>query len=60
MRGCGLRRTCAGDVAGLFELARVDAEVAVGGFEQAAEVVEAERVVDGERADDAEAEYARG
>ena len=32
---------CAGDVVGFFELAGVDAEVAVGGFEDAFEIVEA-------------------
>ena len=37
-----------------FELAGVDAEVAVGGFEDTLEIVEAEGVVGGERADDAE------
>ena len=37
-----------------FELAGVDAEVAVGGFEDALEVVEAEGIVGGEGADDAE------
>ena len=41
---------------GLFEFAGVDAEVAVGGFENAFEVVEAEGIVGGEGADDAEAD----
>ena len=45
----------AGNVLRFFELAGVDAEVAVGGLEDALEVVEAEGVVGGEGADDAEA-----
>ena len=44
----------AGNVLRLFELAGVDAEVSVGGFEHALEIVEAERIVGGEGADDAE------
>src|SRR5437773_1976513 len=39
-----------------FGLAGVHAEIAVGGFQQSTQVVEAERVVDGEGADDAEAQ----
>jgi hypothetical protein len=46
----------AGNVLGFFEFAGVDAEVAVGGFEDALEVVEAEGIVGGEGADDAEAD----
>src|SRR5690349_14324797 len=42
----------AGDVAGVLELARVHAEVAVRGLEQPLKVVEGERIVDGERTDD--------
>ena len=41
---------------GFFEFAGVDAEVAVSGFEDALEVVEAEGIVGGEGADDAEAD----
>src|SRR5438094_203779 len=44
-----------GDVARVFELARVHAEVAVGRFEQALQIVERQRVVDRQRADDGEA-----
>src|SRR2546423_7355549 len=44
-------RAC--DVFGLLELARVDAEIAVGRLHQLLEITEAERVVDGQRADDA-------
>ena len=39
-----------------FELAGVDAEIAVSGFEDALEVVEAEGIVGGESADDSEAD----
>ena len=46
----------AGNVVGFFEFAGVDAEVAVGGFENAFEVFEAEALVGGEGADDAEAD----
>jgi hypothetical protein len=46
----------AGNVLGFFELAGVDAEIAVGGFEHALKVVEAEGIVSGEGADDAEAD----
>ena len=46
----------AGDVLGLFEFAGVDTEIAVGGFEDALEVVEAKGIVGGEGADDAEAD----
>jgi hypothetical protein len=38
-----------------FELASVDAEVAVGGLEDAFEIVEAEGIVGGQGADDAKA-----
>jgi hypothetical protein len=41
---------------GFFELAGVDAEVAVGGFEHTLEVVEAEGIVGRKGADDAEAD----
>src|SRR5947199_4002673 len=41
-----------GDVAGLLELAGMDAQVAVGRLEQLLEVVEAQVVVDRQRADD--------
>jgi hypothetical protein len=44
------------DVLGFLELAGVDAEVAVGGFEDTLEVVEAEGIVGGKGADDAEAD----
>jgi len=45
----------AGNVVGFLELAGVDAEVAVGGFENSFEVFEAEARVGGEGADDSEA-----
>jgi hypothetical protein len=45
----------AGNVFGFFELAGVDAQVSVGSFENAFEVVEAEAGVGGESADDPEA-----
>src|ERR1041385_7332723 len=44
----------ADDVVGLFELAGVDAQIAVGRLQQRLQVVEAETIVDRERADDAE------
>src|SRR5579864_5165807 len=40
------------DVTGLFELARVHAEIAVGGAQQALQVVEAQPLVHGQRRDD--------
>jgi len=43
------------DVLRLFEFAGVNAQVAVGGFEHALEIVETERIVGGEGTDDAEA-----
>ena len=46
----------AGNVVGFLELAGVNTEVAVGGFEDALEIVETERFVGGESADDAEAD----
>ncbi len=57
----GLRRPpveelITGDVLRLFELARVDAQVAVGRVQEFFEFVEGERVVDGEGADDGEAD----
>src|SRR3569833_89364 len=45
-----------GDVAGVFQLAGVDAEIAVGGFEQLLEFGEGQNVVDRERAHDGEAQ----
>jgi len=44
----------AADVVGFFEFAGVHAEVAVGSFEQTLEIVEAERIVGGERAENSE------
>jgi len=44
----------AGNVLGFLELAGVDAEIAVGGLQDTLEIVEAEGVVGGEGADDAE------
>src|SRR5215218_7936891 len=49
-----LERLGAGDVLRVLELARVDAQVAVGGVHQSLEIVEGERLVDGERAHDPE------
>ena len=53
-RHASFKKFVAGDVASLFQLAGMHAEVAVGGLEQALEVVEAERIVDGQRAHDAQ------
>ena len=39
----------------LLELARMHAEVSVSGFEHALEIVEAQRIVGGQRADDSQA-----
>ena len=50
----GFEKFQAGNVFGFFEFAGVDAEVAVGGFEDAFEVVEAEAGVGGESADNSE------
>src|SRR5438094_2245997 len=44
----------AGDILRVLELARVHADVAVGGLEQLLEIVESERFVDSQRAHDAE------
>src|SRR6266446_3476579 len=49
-----LERLAAGDVLRLLEPARVHAQVAVRGLEQRLELVEAQRIVHGERAHDAE------
>src|SRR5690242_20241886 len=49
--GEGLR---ARDIAGVFELARVDADVAVCGAEELFEFIERERTIYGQSADDAE------
>src|SRR5206468_3977230 len=43
-----------GNVARFLQFAGVDAEIAVGGLEQAAQVVEAQRIVDGQSADETE------
>src|SRR3954452_24188522 len=45
-------RLGAHDVSGLFELARVHAQVAIGGLQQALELIEGERLVDRERTHD--------
>jgi len=55
-RDSSLEKFDAGNVLRLFELSGVDAQVAVGGFEDAFEIVEAERIVGGKGADDAEAD----
>ena len=54
-RDAPLKKLDAGDVLRFLEFAGVNAEIAVGGFEDALEVVEAERIVGREGADDAEA-----
>ena len=53
LRHAALEALLARDVPGVFELARVHAQVAVGRLEQPLEVVERQRVVHRERADDA-------
>src|SRR5436309_13517115 len=50
----GLERFVARDVAGVLELARVDAEIAVARLEQGLELVEGETLAHRERADDRE------
>src|SRR5215467_3470 len=55
-RDASFEKFYAGNVLGLFELAGVDAQVAVGGFQDTLEVVEAQGFVGGESADDAEAD----
>src|ERR1700688_473286 len=52
LRQAADERLVALDVTGLFELARVHAEVAVGGAQEALEVVEAQPLVHGKRRDD--------
>src|SRR5260370_42713287 len=52
LRQAADERLVALDVAGLFELARVYAEVAVGGAQQALEIVEAQALLHGQRRDD--------
>ena len=54
-RQTALERFRAADVLRVFELPRMDAEVAVGRSQQILQVVEREPLADGERADDAEA-----
>src|SRR5829696_9340112 len=51
-RHAALERLCARDVLRVLELARVDAQVSVGGAEQELEIVERHRVVRGEPAHD--------
>ena len=53
-RHAAIERLVAVDIAGLFELSRMDAEIAVRRAEQALQFVEREMRVDGERAHDAE------
>jgi len=53
-RDASFKKLIAGNVLCLLQLAGVNAEIAVGGLEHALEVVEAERLVGGEGADDAE------
>ena len=55
-RHAARERLLAGDVLRVFELAGVDAQVAVGRVQQPLEIVERQPIVDGQRADDAEAE----
>jgi hypothetical protein len=55
-RDAAFEKFYAGNVLRFFELAGVDTEVAVRGFEHALEIIEAERVVGGEGTDDAEAD----
>src|SRR5712692_7892748 len=53
-REAAVERLVAGDVLRLFELARVDAQVAVRGPQQSLQIVERQPVVRRQRADDAE------
>src|SRR5262249_41160486 len=55
-RHAAVERLVAGDVLRVLELARVDAQVAVGGLQQPLQVVEREPLVGRERADDPEPE----
>jgi len=54
-RDASFEKLYAGDVLRLFELAGVDAQIAVRGLEYAFEIVEAERLVSGESAHDSQA-----
>src|SRR3981189_2843457 len=54
-RNSALEAFVANDVVGILEFAGMHTEVAVGGVEEAIEIREAQRVVDREGADDAEA-----
>src|SRR2546426_12496623 len=56
LRQAAIERFRAMDILGFFELARVHAKVAVGGLEQGFQLVEGERAIDGESADNAEAD----
>src|SRR6202521_6439962 len=56
LRHAPFERFRARDVFGLLELARVDAEVAVGSIHQLFEIAETERIVDSQCAHDAKAE----
>jgi len=53
-RNATFKKFHAGDVLRFFELASVNAEIAVSRFEYTLEIVEAEGIVGGECADDAE------
>src|SRR5204863_5734394 len=55
LRDPSFERLRAGDVRRVLEFARVHAQVAVRGLEERLELVEAQAVVDGQRAHDAEA-----
>src|SRR5258708_1695001 len=55
LRHPSLERLLAQDVLSFLQLARMDAEIAVGGSQQRLEVAEAHSLVHGERAQDAEA-----
>src|SRR5882762_10671796 len=56
LRQAPVERFRAHDVLGLFQLASVNAQVAVGGFQQRFELVESQRAVNRQRADDTQAD----
>src|ERR1700687_5240975 len=56
LRQAPVERLCANDVIGFFKLAGVNTEVAVGGFKQGLELIERERAIHCQRADNSQAD----
>src|SRR5262245_34889061 len=55
-RNTALKKLCTNNVSRILELARMDAQIAIGGTHQSFEIIKCKAVVSGESADDTESQ----